>query len=530
MSAALLQAVPPSCSRDRFLAFAFAAADLLVEAGPDGVIGYAAGAFNAWFGCPPERFPGRALNELVSLADQPVLDLALQLLPRRGRLQPTVVRLSDQQATPMVLSGLIVPDSGGRTALTFGRLPGPPPEARGLSSPDSFARAAEARLRAREPAGLGLVELQGWREAKAALNAGARDALRTEIAGVLARHAGPGALAGELSDGRFGVLGAEAPDLGAVTAELGRLLRNAPGAERARVAGAGIALNADGLTDAQAARALRFALSRFAEGGTAGAERAGLGDGLAGLIALAESRARAVRAAIGERRFTLAYQPIVRLASRAVHHYEALLRPLPVPGSPAHTTQEFVTFAEAVGLSEELDAAVLDVALLALRAAPAASAAVNVSGLSMQSPAFGNAMLARLARAGNAAGRLLVELTETADISDVPAAARSVEGLRAAGVAVCLDDFGAGSAAFRYLRDLPVDFVKLDGAYVQAAPGSGRDSGFVVSMVELANWVGAKVIAEQIETEEQARLMLSMGVEYGQGWLFGRPGRLPGGL
>ena len=107
-------------------------------------------------------------------------------------------------------------------------------------------------------------------------------------------------------------------------------------------------------------------------------------------------------------------------------------------------------------------------------------------------------------------------------------AAESVEQLRLANVPVCIDDFGAGSAAFRYLRDFHIDYVKLDGAYVRGAMHNAREHGFLLSMVELANLVGAKVIAEMIETEAQAKLMHELGVQFGQGWLFGRPGLLPG--
>ena len=93
---------------------------------------------------------------------------------------------------------------------------------------------------------------------------------------------------------------------------------------------------------------------------------------------------------------------------------------------------------------------------------------------------------------------------------------------------VCLDDFGAGGAAFRYLREFGVDYVKIDGLYVRAATRGARERGFVASMVELAGTVGARVVAEMIETEEQAALMRDLGVQFGQGWLFGRPGTLPG--
>ena len=101
--------------------------------------------------------------------------------------------------------------------------------------------------------------------------------------------------------------------------------------------------------------------------------------------------------------------------------------------------------------------------------------------------------------------------------------------LRAAGVPVCIDDFGAGNAAFRYLRDFVVDFVKIDGSYVQGAVRSAQERSFVAAMVQLARSVGARVVAEMIETEAQATLMGELQVEFGQGWLFGRPGKLGGG-
>ena len=235
-----------------------------------------------------------------------------------------------------------------------------------------------------------------------------------------------------------------------------------------------------------------------------------------------------MRATLAENRFRLAFQPVVQLDTGIVHHYEALLRPNLAPGGPIQNTQEFVTFAEAVGLSEELDWAVMQQAVAAMRASPTAQIAVNVSGLSMQSPPFCERITKCLA--GVAPGRILVELTETADITDVAAASATIDRLRAMQVQVCIDDFGAGSAAFRYLREFRVDYVKLDGAYVRGALQNAREHGFLLTMIELANFVGAKVIAETIEQEDEAQMMRDLGVEYGQGWLFGRPGALPGSL
>lgn len=517
--------------RDRFLAFAFAAADLLVEATEDGTVVFADGAFNARFHRPARSFVGGRLDQLVAGEDHAALSLALAAVRQHGRAPPFVVRLADVEGSWMSFSALAM-NGGAQLYVAFSRpaLQG----AAGPTRPGRFQEAAEARLRTSGGGGaagrLGLLEVKGWAEARRALPACEQQALETEVIAAVQRHAGPGATTGELSSGRFGVLSAAEPDMAALADEIGRVLRGAKLAPGTRVAGAGMTLDDGGLGPARAARALRMALGGFRDGGLDAAAQLGLGEGLVGFVAAADARIQATRAAIEERRFRLQFQPIVSLRDGKVHHFEALLRPISTPKLAVQGPQEFVLFAEAAGLSEELDWAVLDKAAEASEAARGASVAVNISGLSMQSGAFRERMLDRLARAQAAGARMLVELTETADIEDFESAAESMRGLRTAGVPVCLDDFGSGSAAFRYLREFRVDYVKLDGGYVRGALTNAREHGFLLSMVELANFMGAKSVAETIETEPQARLMREIGVEFGQGYLFGRPGALPGSL
>ncbi|MBX9701281.1 MAG: EAL domain-containing protein, partial [Acetobacteraceae bacterium] len=299
----------------------------------------------------------------------------------------------------------------------------------------------------------------------------------------------------------------------------------------AAVATTTLPLESEGLSPLQATRALRYALGAFAGGGGTALAEAGFAEGLAGFVAQACERAEALRRVIAERRFRLAFQPIVALDDRRVHHFEALLRPIATPGSASPAgPQEFVTFAETVGLSEDLDWAVVETCAEAARKADGTRIACNLSGLSLQSPAFRDRLLALLRAEPDLVPRLLIEITETAEIEDEPAAVATVEALRALGLPLCIDDFGAGAAAFRYLRAFRVDYVKIDGQYVQAALTSAQDRGFVAAMVDLARTVGAKVVAERIETEAEAAAMRELGVGYGQGWLFGKPGRLPGSL
>ena len=515
--------------KDRYLAFAFAAADLLVEVGTNGIIAFAVGAFKARFGLSPEQLVNTKLTQLFITADHPALELALATTAIRGRLPPLVLRLADTASTPMVLSGLAIPNAPGRICFTIGRLPALPSPVPEPPRSVPFGRMAEERLHAGEAGALSLLELAGWAATQEALPAETHRSLQAEVMEVLCRLGGPGAVAGELGSGRYGVLTDTPPDLGAVAIGLEALLRTNPVTARTQVSSTGISLDREGLTGSQAAKALRFALGRFADGGTRAAKDAGFSHGLAEFIASAQIRARAMRSALAENRFRLAFQPVVNLSTRKIHHYEALLRPIITPGATIQNTQDFVTFAEAVGLSEELDWAVMQQAVAALRASPKAFVAVNVSGLSMQSAPFCDRVLKLLAEQVEP-GHILVELTETADIEDVASASATIDRLRAMQIPVCIDDFGAGSAAFRYLREFRVDYVKLDGAYVRGALQNAREHGFLLTMIELANFVGAKVIAETIERDDEAQMMRDLGVEYGQGWLFGKPGALPGSL
>lgn len=499
--------IRPLGERERFVGFAFAAADMLIEADGEGTVLFATGATRMRLGRAPETLIGRPAEELVALADQPALRAALALLPGRGRLEPTTIRLGDAAATPFVIAGLYLDLPGHAPRLCLSLAPPPVPLA--MSEPPGPAavlRQTEARMRraakapAEGPDRLGLIEADGVLN-PAALQA----ALRS------------GCVAAEVAPGRFSVIpapGSTLPDLSGLAAALGAALRTDS-----------IPLAIDGLSPVQAARALRHCLSVFAAGGTAAVRAQGLGEGLSHFVGDVSLRSHALRRALRDGRFHLDYQPIRALADGGLHHYEALLRPdqdiLGHHTGPA----DFVNLAEMVGLTEELDLAVLGQAIKAvLRLSAGQHIAVNISGLSMQSEAFRIQLLATLDAAPHATCRIMVELTESAEIEHEAVARDTMLALRARGVPLCLDDFGAGAAAFRYLKSFPVDYVKVDGSFVQAAMRQERDRSFVSAMVDLSLAVGAQVIAETIETEEQAVMMRDLGVQFGQGWHFGRPG------
>ncbi len=531
--------------QERFLRLAFAAADLLLELGPDGTIRFATGAFNAHFGAPAAQFLGENITRLIAPADRAALAAGLTEAAQRSRSAPAVVHLANQARAAMVFAALATdeaPDGEaadgralGGLSVTLGRLPAALRGETLLPDRASFTLEAEMRIATGASASLSLFDL--GRDGTAEPG---DDARNREIAAALALAPELGAdpLVSLLAPGRFGVISRNAVDLAALCRRIeflpymtsrgvaGRGVTSRGGGVR----GAGFALAAGELGPVRAVRALRTALLSFARGGVAGLAEAGFGRGLDGFLGEAARRAGAVQRIIARRRFRLMFQPVVSLADRAVRHHEALLRLPAAPGGRAATTEEFVAFAEAAGLSEELDAAVLEEVLAVLREAPEASVAVNLSGLSLQSLGFRDRLLAAVTRSSVRRGQLLVELTETAEIENMASATGTLAALREAGVPVCLDDFGAGAAGFRYLRDFPVDFIKIDGTFLRAAMDGARERAMLASMTSLAHDARAKVVVETIETVEHEALCRAIGADLGQGWLYGRPGQLPGSL
>lgn len=512
--------VPHHLVDERFVGFAFAGAELVAEIDGHGIVTYAAGAFHSIFGRPPDAFIGLSVRALVAPLDHEALDPALALLIERGRLSPLIIRMSDPGQTHLALAGLVLPLSGGpiRICLNFARPPVMLPTALRAGTPHGLARAAEARMRAGITCDLGLFEIVGATEMATMSRAAVGQTLE---------QMAPNAVATELSTGRYGVLADGSAGVGLLSAAA--LLENALRTEgvEAAIEARHLPIVTGGLTPIQAARALRHALNVFARDGAGGLAEAGFEDGLAGYIRNAGMRTESLLRLIRERLFNLMFQPIVSLTNRTTHHFEALIRPESIPECAFAEPQDFVMMIEALGLADDLDMAV---ARLACEAAAdtGTPVAFNLSGQSVQSTAFRDRVL-KLLRASPArrAGLVIVEMTETAEIEDLPAAASTAEALRSLHVPFCLDDFGAGGADVRLLRALSPDIVKLDGSYVPGVTQGGRERALVAGMVEIARGAGAEIVAERTETEPEADALRLIGVQYGQGWLFGRPGSLP---
>ncbi len=249
-----------------------------------------------------------------------------------------------------------------------------------------------------------------------------------------------------------------------------------------------------------------------------------------------------LRRALERDLFVLHYQPIVALqpersdgrAGGRIANYEALLRLADEPDGRLLGPGLFLPAAERYGLIRDIDRMVLAkvAALLAPGSSPrpgdwpGPSVAINVSAVSVTDRGMLEEIERQLALTGADPSRLIIEVTETASISDMERARAFCAGVQALGCSIALDDFGAGFGSFQYLKNLPFRYLKIDGDFIRGLPDSVNDQLVVKALVGVVRGMGARTIAEFVGDELTMRLLRRYGVDYAQGFYLGSPAPL----
>lgn len=224
---------------------------------------------------------------------------------------------------------------------------------------------------------------------------------------------------------------------------------------------------------------------------------------------------------LAEDEFVLLYQPQMTADARSMASVEALIRwDHPTLGRLGPAT--FVTKAEECGMADELGRWALARACADALSWPDISVAVNVSALQFRTPRFVDEVTAIVVGSGLPFNRVELEIVETAFIGDFDVARCSVEALRALGIRIALDDFGTGYSSLTYLRQLPLDKIKVDRSFVEGV-STVQSASIVHAVVALSRALGLKVTAEGVETAEQHDFLRAAGCHFLQGFLFSKP-------
>jgi EAL domain-containing protein (putative c-di-GMP-specific phosphodiesterase class I) len=249
---------------------------------------------------------------------------------------------------------------------------------------------------------------------------------------------------------------------------------------------------------------------------------AGMRDRLVGRMDLEQ----ALRKALENREFVLHYQPVVDAHSRQVRSAESLMR-WQRPGLGLQMPGAFIEVAEISGLIGSMGQWAVEECCRQMKEWERIgflprTINVNVSGVQLEDGDFDRRVCAVLEQSGIAPERLTLEVTETALIGRFDESVERLGRLRAHGIQVLIDDFGTGYASLKYLKELPLDGIKIDRLFVKNLPENVTDQSIVSALVSLARVSGYKLVAEGIETEAQAGLLAEAGVSNLQGFLFSK--------
>lgn len=226
--------------------------------------------------------------------------------------------------------------------------------------------------------------------------------------------------------------------------------------------------------------------------------------------------------AIKEGRIRLAYQPVIDSKTGQTAHYEALLRLISEDGTIT-SAGALIPIAERMGFIPMIDCIVLEKVVNELRADKDVSIAVNVSNLTIQDSGWLTKLTELMTQTPEIAPRLTVEITETAVHGDLKHSARFCAEVQALGCMIALDDFGSGYTSFRQLKTLSIDYVKIDGAFIRDLTDNSDSRLFVKILLDFTRGFGLKSVAEFVETGEIAKMLMDLGVDYLQGYYFGKP-------
>lgn len=232
-----------------------------------------------------------------------------------------------------------------------------------------------------------------------------------------------------------------------------------------------------------------------------------------------------VKTSLENQKITLYFQPIMKIKQRSISHYECLLRIIE-DGKILPPTQ-FIHAAEESGLITQVDEHIIDLAFQYKRSLEInnirATLSINLSGVSFQSSNLTHHIFSCVEEYNINTHEIIFEITETAAVADTHASNLVMQKLKKRGFLFALDDFGAGFSSLYYLKQFPIDFIKIDGAFIKNISTDIEDQILVKTVIDAANAFDMQTIAEFVEDKDTLLLLESMRINYAQGYYIDKP-------
>lgn len=532
--------IQPRQSRDRFVAFAFAASDILLELDEDGTVIFADGATRGILGRALEDIQGKYFFDLLPETDAATAEAVMAEMDKKHRMDKTEISVKNVYGDPVpfMMSGFRLSNLQNHTYLALSVLKGDVSTDllfrrdfdTGMLKTQSFVEVANEKIQAAKERGeevkLTLVGLPDLKTLLDQLSEEDRAALMMEISDYIRSKSLDGDTAGVIDPESYSFVHAGSGEPSKIVEDIINITKKAdPKGQGVKVEASVIDADPGALSKTDSANALLYTLNQFAHRAGEDFTIESLSTGYKKLLDETVEKMSSFKQTVTGEDFKLAFQPIVDLKSGLIHHYEVLVR---INSQDTFKNPfEFISFGEQAGIIGDFDLLmcqkVFEVLDKTAKKGNHPLVAVNISGKSMGSMLFKDALRRLIALNERTRKQMIFEVTESSKIEDLPAANQFLQELREAGNLCCLDDFGTGESSFEYLRNLQVDFIKIDGSYVRESLKTQRGRHMLKAMAGLCRDLNVTTIGEMVEDEKAAAMLWESGVKFGQGYLFGKP-------
>jgi EAL domain-containing protein (putative c-di-GMP-specific phosphodiesterase class I) len=520
--------------RNRFLAFSFAAADLLIETDAAGTIEFTLGATQNLTGMSEDKILGKKWHELFVLKDQSYLKKLLETAKAGQRTGPILIEIANKRVKA-IFSAIRMPESDAlyitlTLANELADLVYTSPETHmsvSKHSKQAFQDIIEDKINAAreldKKTSLTFLDLHVNREYKEEMGKRAWEKLENDITSSLKESSLEGNSLGHICEHRYGILHDEEFDTENLRKQLQSLLNdNNISKNNMSIDQTTILLDIENMSGKDATKALMYTLNEFERTG-AQLDIKTLSNSIQPYLVANPDKAEEFKKIIQSSYFDLYFQPVVDLKNKELVHYETLSR------FTHGNTQEWITFCEDSGMATNFDLAVTDRIMNHIHYKAANTRthfSVNLSEQSIRDPYFVTKLTKQLRKYKKLEERLSFEIRQSHFIEQTEKVNTFVNILKNDGYQILLDDFDGSEKALELLEKLDIDGVKIDGKYIRRLRESQQDVALVKNITAICDDLGIKVIAESVEDAEQVKILQKIGVRYGQGYFFSRPARM----